>query len=109
MKAVILCLSLVVAAGCVQNQRITRVQSYDYDLSCDELKREIIAMEGKKDELEDESGVTGKNVGSAVLFWPGVIVNELTASKNVDSAQNRLEHLNRLYAEECRTKRSEKE
>lgn len=106
MKAISICVGLFVVAGCVSNKQVTRVQSLDYELSCEELKREIIAVEAKKDELEDESGITGKNVGTAILFWPGVIVNEMTASKNIDSAQDRLEHLNRLYGESCRAKRA---
>ncbi len=92
---------LIGASACVSKETVSTAQTYDQDFSCPELKTEIAKMEGLKDDFEDDSGVTGKNVGLALLFWPGIIVNEINATKNVDSVNDRLEHLNGLYYQKC--------
>ena len=53
------------------------------------------------EEVKDESGVTGKNVGLALVFWPGIIVNEVRANKNQDSIDARISHLTGIYNSKC--------
>lgn len=88
-------------SACVSKQTVSTAQTHDQNFTCAELKTEIAKMEGLKDDFEDDSGLTGKNVGLAVLFWPGIIVNEMNATKNVDSVNDRIEHLNGLYYQKC--------
>ena len=82
MKRVGLFLCLGLMAGCVSNQSIQRVQVGDNEKSCDALRVELSQLGAKFEVVKDDSGVTGKNVGLAIFFWPGVIVNEVRSNKN---------------------------
>mgnify|MGYP000367809678 CR=1 FL=1 len=42
-------------------------------------------------------GLTGKNVGLALLFWQGMIVNEVRRNKNQDCADARISHLSSVH------------
>ncbi len=88
-------------AGCVSNQAVQTVQAGDYEKSCEALKFELDQMGAKFEEVKDDSGLTGKNVGLAVVFWPGIIVNEVRANKNQDSVSDRVTHLSNLYQMKC--------
>ncbi|MGQ0793578.1 MAG: hypothetical protein ACT4NX_05750 [Deltaproteobacteria bacterium] len=92
---------LVVATGCVSNKAIQTVQAGDDAKPCSELKAELTQLGVKFDYAKGDSGITGKNVGAAVLFWPAIIVNEFRASKNQDSIDKRLTHLTTIYNSKC--------
>ena len=99
-----LALSITTAAlfaGCVSNEAVQTVQAGDYDKSCEALKFELDQMGAKFEEVKDDSGLTGKNVGLAVVFWPGIIVNEVRSNKNQDSVSDRVTHLSNLYQMKC--------
>ena len=53
------------------------------------------------EDAKDDSGVTGKNVGMAIVFWPGIIYNEVKASGNQSSVENRIQYLTSLYNAKC--------
>lgn len=44
----------------------------------------------KTEDAKDDSGITGKKVGLALVFWPGIIVNEVRANKNQESIDKRI-------------------
>ena len=58
---------------------------------------EIDRAEDARLEVQDKTGFSGRNVGMALLFWPGIIVNEVQGGKAEDAAQDRVERLNGLY------------
>ena len=87
------------AMGCVSKREVRTVESYDYTMSCEALIAETRRLEDLRREMDNESGFTGKNVANAVLFWPGIFVNESRASANVRSVDDRISHLNRVRAE----------
>jgi hypothetical protein len=92
---------LIFLSGCVSNKAVQTVQPGDYDKSCKALQYELAQMGAEFEGAKDDSGVTGKNVGLAVLFWPGIIVNEVRANKNQDSISDRVNHLTNLYQMKC--------
>lgn len=94
-------ISLVSLAGCVSNQAVRTVESRDYTLSCDQLQYELSDLGADFENAKDDSGITGKNVGLAIVFWPGIIVNEVRANKNQDSIDDRIDHLTTLYVDKC--------
>ena len=98
-------ISLIVAffflVSCVSNQTVRTVEPRDYDLNCDQLKYELTGLGAKFDEVEDDSGLTGKNVALGIFFWPGIIVNERQSGRNEDSINDRVIHLNTLYVDKC--------
>ena len=88
-------------AGCVSNKSVQTVQIGDEDKSCDQLKAELVQLGVTFDDVKDDSGVTGKNVGLAIVFWPGIIVNEVRSNNNEDSISDRISHLTTIYNEKC--------
>ena len=91
----------VLLSGCVANNAVQTVQMRDYSLSCEALQFELTQLGAEFQEAKADSGVTGKNVGMALLFWPGIIVNESRANKNQDSIGARRDHLTGLYSTKC--------
>lgn len=92
----------VFLSACVSNNAVKTIQATDYDLGCEALKYELAELGVKFEEAKDDSGFTGKNVGMAILFWPGIFVNESRAGKNQSSIDNRITHLSGLYNTKCR-------
>lgn len=56
-------------------------------------------VEQARAEIDEKTGFSGRNVGMALLFWPGIIVNESQASSAETAALSRLDRLNTLYYE----------
>ena len=94
-------LTVLLASGCVSNKAIQTVQADDRDKSCATIRDELVSLGAVFEEVKDESGVTGKNVGLALVFWPGIIVNEVRANKNQDSIDARISHLTGIYNSKC--------
>jgi len=65
------------------------------------LTTELAQLGVQFQQAKDESGVTGKNVGMALLFWPGIFINESRADKNQSSVQQRTQYLTTLYNNKC--------
>ena len=99
---------IILVSGCVSNQAVRTVQAGDSEKSCPVLKAELIQLGAKFEDVKDDSGVTGKNVGLAILFWPGIIVNEVRSNKNQDSIDDRINHLSTIYNGKCIGKNAEK-
>ena len=87
--------------GCVSTKTIQTVQSADYEMNCDQLKYELTNLGAKFKDAEGDSGPTGKNIATGLLFWPGVLVNVNQTSRNIDSINDRIVHINNLYSKKC--------
>ena len=96
MKFSVSCLFLSLVAGCVGNRAVQTVQADDYTKSCESLQHELKQLGATFDSAKDDSGITPKNVGLALVFWPGIIVNEVRSNKNQDSISDRMKHLGAL-------------
>ncbi len=94
-------LSASMLSACVSNKSVQTVQVGDSDKSCELLRSELSQLGAKFEEVKDDSGVTGKNVGLAIFFWPGIIVNEVRSNKNEDSVDARIAHLTSIYNKKC--------
>jgi len=101
MKNFLILFSISLLAGCVSNKSVQTVQVGDNDKSCAGLRAELSQLGAKFEDAKDESGVTGKNVGLAIVFWPGIIVNEVRSNKNEDSVDSRIAHLTNIYNSKC--------
>ena len=88
-------------SGCVSNKPIKTVQVGDNNKSCEQLQTELTDLGVQFEDAKDESGFTGKNVGLAILFWPGIFVNESRASRNQESVEARISYLSNIYNEKC--------
>ena len=96
-----LILFIMLISGCVTNQAVQTVQVGDDEKSCQEIKSELARLGSKFEDAKEDSGVTGKNVGLALVFWPGIIVNEVRSNKNQDSIDSRVTHLSAIYNSRC--------
>lgn len=47
------------------------------DLSCTEIKDEMVKLASIRAEAESKKGVSKENVLFALFFWPGAVVNEV--------------------------------
>lgn len=95
--------SLVAASvsACVSDQSVRQVQIGDDKKSCTQLKSELEQLGIQFEDAKEDSGVTAKNVGMAIVFWPGIIYNEVKASGNQSSVENRIQYLTSLYNAKC--------
>ncbi len=100
-KGILVIVLIWFLSGCVSNQAVRTVQVGDDDRSCPALKSELAELGVKFEDVKDDSGVTGKNVGLALVFWPGIIVNEVRSNKNQDSIDARISHLSAIYNRKC--------
>lgn len=87
------------------------VQAYDprvdSNLTCEELEYEIARTQTLKQEAQSNRGMSGQNVAWALLFWPGIFVNESANADAIRAADDRLFHLYRYYdANNCGDARS---
>ena len=101
MKFIPLYLSVLLTCGCVSNRAVQTVRPDDYTKSCAALQDELQQLGATFDVVKEDSGVTPKNVGLALVFWPGIIVNEVRSNKNQDSISDRMTHLGTLYNAKC--------
>ncbi len=102
MKHALLLISVAfLTTACVSNRAVQTAQAGDYEMTCDDLKEELVTLGVSFDESEGESGVTGENVALAVVFWPAIIVNEMRSNRNQESISKRTEHLSRIYNGKC--------
>lgn len=88
--------SVVLISGCT-HKKVSVTEFDDKDKTCEQLKRDIGQMEDLERDIEGKTGMSGRNVGMALLFWPGIIVNEMNAGDARDRASDRKEKLFDLY------------
>ena len=83
-------------ASCVSNRAVQTGQAGDQQKPCTQPQTELAEpaqLGAVFEHVKDDSGVTGKNVGLALVFWLGIIVNEVRANKNKDSVDSRVNYL----------------
>ncbi len=79
------------------HQRVEPVSDMDKQLSCVELKQEIKRVEEVKNKIAGNRGVSGRNA-LGLLFWPSIVVNEVTGESAEKEAVSRLVELKNIYA-----------
>ena len=94
-------MSLILLSGCVSKKSVSVIRATDGQLTCDQLTKEAYELQTLLVDYEDDGGLSGKNIGMAILFWPGIFVNESRAGDNVDSVRRRMDHLNTLLIQKC--------
>ena len=91
---------LLVGGAACTHQKVRISQPSDTRLSCSALRSELDRVEQARAEIDAKTGFSGRNVGMALVFWPGIIVNESQASSAESAAVARLDRLNQLYYEQ---------
>lgn len=93
----VLALGVVLAVtACATPTVVDEVQIYDNSLNCQQIYSEYQLAQKYEQDARDERGVTGTNVLSVILWWPGLIATYLNTEDAIEAAQDRQEHLIRL-------------
>lgn len=96
-----LCLSAVILFGCANPSVVDVKQLQDNEMSCVELKRTIEDMDQLQVSAKKHGGLSAENTLAALVFWPGIIVNELNVNKAVDAVIQRKLYLTEIYLNKC--------
>ena len=75
------------------------VKSGDDRMSCTDLAAELAEVRGVLRDVDDKTGMSGRNVAMGIFFWPGIVVNQMNAGDARDAANARLVELSRLKSE----------
>ena len=88
---------LVLMVSSCSHKKVLVNKLHDEEMTCDEIRLESKNTEGLLKSIHSKTGLSGRNVGMFLLFWPGIIVNEMSADKAEDLANERLQVLKSLY------------
>ena len=94
-----LCIVALLSGSACTHNKVRISQASDTQLSCAALRNELARVEQARAEIDSKTGFSGRNVGMALIFWPGIIVNETQASSAEAAATARIDRLNQLYYE----------
>lgn len=90
MKKTTLVLALTLfSVGCTHTQVLVK-DSTDAQLTCTEIATQTADVKNILRDIDDKTGFSGRNVAMGVLFWPGVIVNQMNAGDARKAATERL-------------------
>ena len=92
-------LFLLPASSACTHQQIRVSQTNDTQLSCLALRNELTQVEEVRADIDSKTGFSGRNVGLALVFLPGIFINEAQASSAAAAAVARTNRLNQLYYE----------
>ena len=95
----LLCISALALSGCATPHVVEEEKTSDKDLSCVSLQSEIDEAKRFEEAARDEKGVTGTNVVAGLLFWPAIIGTYSNANDAIDAAQERQDHLMKIFNE----------
>lgn len=98
MKKLMLMALVMFSVSACSHKKVSVSQFDDKDKSCSQLAADIQKMEDLEKDIDSKTGLSGRNVGMALLFWPGIIVNEMNADDARDRASDRKERLMSFYS-----------
>jgi hypothetical protein len=84
--SIIICFvgSILLFTGCSHKQ-VEPSKLTDDRLTCQEIMAEVMEVKMVKQEIESNRGASGRNI-ALILFWPGIIANELNGKEANDLA-----------------------
>lgn len=90
--------SILLISSCSHKQVMVH-KNTDYALTCSDISVEMAEVERVVSEIHENTGGSGRNVGMALFFWPGVIVNQMNAGDARKMASERMSVLANLRKE----------
>jgi len=81
--------SVFIISGCVSPQMVKTNQFGDGDMTCNQIFNQVSQLNRMEADINNESGVSAKNAGMFLVFWPGIILNERKASDALDLINER--------------------
>ena len=89
-------ITLISLTAC--HPRVAPSSDMDKQLNCAELSREIDQVKTAKNNIDKTRGLSLRNAGLALIFWPGIIINEITGESAEQEANAKLVALQNIYA-----------
>jgi hypothetical protein len=85
-KKFLLITTILTLSACSHHKvEVTKVG--DKSLTCSQINNEIIDLKILRKDIEEKTGMSGRNVGMAIIFPIGIVLNEV----NGNSAEERIE------------------
>lgn len=99
----LICACVLLLGACAPS--VQRADPFlDSRLNCEELAEEITKTRELRDEAQSNKGMSGQNIGWALLFWPAIFANEASNKDAIEVAEERLRYLYAYYEDrECTT------
>ncbi len=79
----------IIATGCTHTQTLVK-DSTDQSLTCTAIAAQTAEVKGVLRDIDDKTGMSGRNIALGLFFWPGIIVNQMNAGDARKSAGERL-------------------
>ena len=79
----------IMVTGCTHTQMVVR-DSTDQALTCTSIAAQTAEVKGVLRDIEDKTGMSGRNIAMGIFFWPGIIVNQMNAGDARKAAGDRL-------------------
>ncbi|MBS0286621.1 MAG: hypothetical protein JSR17_04955 [Proteobacteria bacterium] len=89
--------SIVLLSACSTSPKTQVVQMGDNSLSEQQILNELARLDKTEKEINSKKGVTGTNVASFLLWWPGLAYTYYDASEAQKLIEQRRSHLTALY------------
>ena len=89
-------ITLISLTAC--HPKVAPSSDMDKQLSCNELSKEIEEVKTVKANIDRTRGLSFRNAGLALIFWPGIIINEITGENAEQEANAKLVSLQNIYA-----------
>lgn len=83
---------LTLVSACTHD-RVEVSKVSDAQMSCAQINQEITDVKIARGDIKGKTGFSGRNVAMGLLFWPGVVVNEVNGNKADSAALQRIDRL----------------
>lgn len=83
------------ATGCTHTQVLVN-DSADNRLTCTEIATQSAEVRTILKNIDDKTGLSGRNIAMGIFFWPGIIVNQMNAGDARKAATERMAVLSNL-------------
>lgn len=101
-KALSLALALISIISLVAcHPKVEPGTDMDRKLNCAQLQHEIQHVQDVRAKIIKARGLSVRNVGLMLIFWPGIVLNEITGESAETAANNKLVYLKNIYANQC--------
>lgn len=80
---------VLIATGCTHTQTVVK-DSSDQSLTCTAIAAQTAEVKGVLRDIDDKTGMSGRNIAMGLFFWPGIIVNQMNAGDARKAAGDRL-------------------
>ncbi len=103
MRFLFIVVTLALLGGCATSQKVQPLKANDYDLSCKELTEELAKLDDVQSRVDQNKGVNGTNVASAIFWIPGLAYTMNDASEATRLVNQRRDNLEHYYEmKKCR-------